>query len=127
MDVIAHYRILGSLGEGSMGAVYRAYDERLGRDVAIKLLKNRGDAGAVERFFREARAASALNHPNIVTVFEAGETDQGYYIVMELVRGRVLRTLVGRPIDLKRFTSVARQAAEALGVAHRAGIVHRDI
>jgi hypothetical protein len=126
-DVIAHYRIRAPLGEGGMGAVYVAHDERLDREVAIKVLKHRGDAEAVDRFFREARAASALNHPNIVTVFDAGESEQGYFIVMELVRGRDLRSLIGQPLGRKRLTSLTRQIAEALSVAHEAGIVHRDI
>ena len=110
-----------------MGTVYVAHDERLDREVAIKVLKHRGNVEAVDRFFREARAASALNHPNIVTVFDAGESDQGYFVVMELVRGRDLRSLIGQTIGLQRFTSLTRQIAEALSVAHEAGIVHRDI
>ncbi len=110
-----------------MGAVYRAYDERLGRDVAVKVLKNPGEPGAIDRFVREARAASALNHPNIVTVFDVGESERGFFIAMELVRGRGLRSLIGQPLDPKRLSSLVRQTAEALGVAHQAGIVHRDI
>jgi tetratricopeptide (TPR) repeat protein len=125
--MIGHYRVLDLLGEGGMGSVYRALDERLGREVALKLLKNRDDANSVERFFREARAASALNHPNIVTVFDAGEAEQGHYIVMELIRGRVLRSLIDQPCKPRQFLSVGRQSAEALAVAHAAGIVHRDI
>lgn len=81
---IGRYRILGLLGEGGMGTVYRALDPHLGREVAIKVLKKQDDAVAVQRFFREATAASALNHPNLVTVFEASEAEQRPFIVMEL-------------------------------------------
>lgn len=125
--MIAHYRVLEPLGEGGMGTVYRARDERLGREVAVKVLKRHDDAQAVDRFFREARAASALNHPNIVTVFDAGEAAQGHFIVMELVRGRGLRTLIGQPLEHTRFLNLTRQMAEALAVAHDADIVHRDM
>ncbi len=126
--MIAHYRIFDCLGEGGMGTVYRAHDERLGREVALKVLKSSGDEQAIERFFREARAASALNHPNIVTVFDAGEAEHGHFIVMELVRGRVLRSLMlGQPVALDLVVSFARQTAEALAVAHQAGIVHHDL
>ena len=121
------YEILSALGAGGMGEVYRARDTKLDREVAIKVLKKQDDALAVERFFREARAASALNHPNIVTVFDAGQAAQGHYIVMELVRGRGLRSLIGQPIDAEKLLSLARQMAEALVVAHEAGIVHRDV
>jgi tetratricopeptide (TPR) repeat protein/predicted Ser/Thr protein kinase len=126
-DRIGHYRILGALGAGGMGFVYRARDERLGRLVAIKLLKDYSDPDAIERFFHEARAASSLNHPNIVTVYDVGESKIGSFIVMELVRGRGLRALMDEPIDIETFVKVARQVAEGLAVAHEAGIVHRDI
>jgi len=124
---IGRYRILGLLGEGGMGTVYRALDPHLGREVAIKVLKKQDDAVAVQRFFREATAASALNHPNLVTVFEASEAEQRPFIVMELVRGHVLRSLIGQPIEVATFQSLARQMAEALSVAHAAGLVHRDV
>jgi predicted ATPase len=126
-SVIGRYRILGVLGEGGMGVVYRALDERLAREVALKLLKEQDDPHAIERFFRESRAASALNHPNIVTVFEAGEDVCGPFIAMELVRGQRLRTLTGQPVGIERLLSWGRQMAEALSVAHAAGIVHRDV
>jgi predicted ATPase len=126
-DLISHYRIIAEIGEGGMGKVYRARDERLGREVAVKLLKNRGDTPAVERFIREARAASALNHPNIVTVFDAGEVQDAYFIAMELVQGSDLRSLISRPFPNDRFVNLVRQIAEALSVAHEVGIVHRDI
>src|SRR4051812_11476356 len=124
---IGRYRILNLLGEGGMGTVYRALDQHLGREVAIKLLKKQDDAAAVQRFFREATAASALNHPNIVTVFEANEAEQRPFIVMELVRGHGLRSLIGQPIEVEKLQSLARQMAEALSVAHGAGLVHRDV
>ncbi|HEX5108750.1 MAG TPA: protein kinase [Vicinamibacterales bacterium] len=126
-EVIGRYRVLGVLGEGGMGVVYRALDERLGREVALKLLKKQDDPYAIERFFRESRAASALNHPNIVTVFEAGEDVCGPFIAMELVRGQRLRALTGQPVGIERLVSWGRQTAEALSVAHAAGIVHRDV
>ncbi|PWT81244.1 MAG: hypothetical protein C5B57_10875 [Blastocatellia bacterium] len=126
-DRIAHYRILGPIGAGGMGYVYRARDERLGRLVAIKLLKDHSDTESIERFFREARAASSLNHPNIVTVYDVGESDLGSFIAMELVQGRGLRALMDEPIEIATFVKIARQIAEGLSVAHQAGIVHRDV
>ena len=91
------------------------------------MLKKQDDPVAIQRFFREATAASALNHPNIVTVFEAGEDERKPFIVMELVRGQGLRLLIGQPIDVEKFQNLARQLAEALSVAHGAGLVHRDV
>jgi tetratricopeptide (TPR) repeat protein len=130
-SLIGPYRVDGLLGRGGMGEVYRAFDVRLGRAVALKMLPDhkRTDP-AVERFLREARAASALNHPNIVTVHEIGETDGGApYMVQELVEGRTLRsTLRAMPrLPLADVADVGRQVARALAAAHRAGIVHRDI
>src|SRR5215471_16914424 len=122
---VGRYLLGDRLGEGGMGVVYRASDELLARDVAVKVLKSQDDPQAVQRFFREARAASALNHPNIVTVFEAGEAEWGHFIVMERVRGRGLRSLIGQAIEVEQLVSLARQTAEALAVAHQAGIVHR--
>jgi predicted ATPase len=127
---IQHYRIDAALGEGGMGLVYRGYDTKLDRPVAIKvLLKPSVDAAeAVERFLREARAASALNHPNIVTIHEIGAIDEGhYFMVQELVDGRTLRSLVGEPMDVGTAAGIASQIARALAVAHASGIVHRDI
>ena len=128
---VGPYRVDGLLGRGGMGEVYRAFDVRLGRSVALKMLPEakRTDP-AVERFLREARAASALNHPNIVTVHEIGETEAGApYMVQELVDGRTLRSaLRSEPrLPLDQVADVGRQVARALGAAHRAGIVHRDI
>ena len=127
---IGHYRIDALLGRGGMGEVYRGLDTRLGRVVAIKILNevSVGRTGAVERFLREARSASALNHPNIVTIHEAGTTAAGdHYIVQELVDGRTLRVLIEHGVALEPLTDIARQIALALASAHAAGIVHRDI
>jgi len=126
---IARYRVLEKLGAGGMGEVYRAHDNDLDRDVAVKLLLPEGDsdAASVERFIREARAASALNHPHIVTIFEAGQVDGTHFIVMELVRGRTFRALIGQPAGVNILRDLGSQVAKALAAAHAAGIVHRDI
>jgi len=121
------YEILAAIGAGGMGEVYRARDTRLGREVAIKLLKPGADQWLVDRFLREAKIASSLNHPNIVTVFDAGETDQGFFIAMELVKGHTIRDLIRSPRPLGEVVSLVRQIAEALAVAHHAGLVHRDV
>ncbi len=128
---IAQYRIDGLLGRGGMGEVYRAFDTTLNRPVAVKMLRQgRETAPAIERFLREARAASALNHPNIVTVHEIGQTDDGgHYMVQELVDGETLRArLRAEPrLPLDAVVDVGRQIARALSAAHAHGIVHRDI
>src|SRR3954469_23341704 len=128
-SAVGPYVIDTQLGAGGMGEVYRAHDTRLRRDVAIKLISEAlsSDALAVERFIREALAVSALNHPNIVTIYETGEIDGARYIAMELVRGRTVRELVRERIDWARAADIGRQAAEALAVAHAAQIVHRDV
>ncbi len=126
----AHYEILGSLGSGGMGDVYRGRDLTLGREVAIKFLpvKYTQDSARLTRFEQEARAASSLNHPNIVTIHEIGQNDGVPYIVMELVSGRTLRALLeGRPLLTRRSLDLAAQAASGLAKAHAAGIVHRDL
>jgi hypothetical protein len=126
--VLAHFTLLEPIGAGGMGEVFRARDERLGREVALKRLPTglSTDALAVERFRREARAASALSHPNIVTIFDVGETDDGWFIAMELVRGTTLAAGRGSPWPVPRAAEVLRQCALALAAAHEAGIVHRD-
>ena len=126
----AHYEILGPLGSGGMGDVYRGRDLTLGREVAIKFLpaKYTQDPVRLTRFEQEARAASSLNHPNIVTIHEIGQSDGVPYIVMELVSGRTLRDLLeGRPLLTRRSIDLAAQAASGLAKAHAAGIVHRDL
>jgi serine/threonine protein kinase len=128
---LAQYRVTASIGAGGMGEVYRATDTRLGRDVAIKVLPaaTAGHPERRQRFEQEARAASALNHPNILTVYDIGETDGVTYIAMELVDGKTLRELLAsrEPLPTKRLLDVAAQAAEGLAKAHSAGIVHRDL
>src|SRR5215831_20934696 len=118
--------ISGTVGTGGMGAVYRARDSRLHRDVAIKVVLKAG-AQAAHRFTSEAQAASALNHPNIVTVYDVGVHDDIPYIVSELVDGTALRSLIARaPLPVREGLDLAVQMAEGLAAAHAAGIVHRD-
>jgi predicted ATPase len=124
------YEILGALGAGGMGEVYRARDPHLGRDVAIKILSRKLSEGKlnVKRFKQEAGSASALNHPNIVTIFELGEVDSTYYIAMELIEGDLLREMLraGR-IPLQTVIRIAAQIADGMAKAHVAGVVHRDL
>jgi predicted ATPase len=125
-----HYEILGALGAGGMGEVYRARDTRLGRDLAIKILSSKlSDSKLdVKRFEREAGSASALNHPNIVTIFELGQVDRTTYIAMELVEGDVLREILrAGPVPLQTVIRIAAQIADGLAKAHVAGVVHRDM
>ena len=124
------YRILGLLGEGGSGAVYRAWDPRLEREVALKILHERADAvpERAQQFMAEARAASALSHPNIVTVFDAAFDGDTPYVVSELIDGRTLRDeLRSGAILPKRLLDLATQIADGLSAAHGAGIVHRDL
>src|SRR6202162_5983548 len=124
------YEVLGPLGAGGMGEVYRARDERLSRSVALKVLPGEisADRSRLERFEKEARAASSLNHPNIVTIYDIGSSESVAYIAMELVEGRTLRDLLpSRPIALRRLLSLSAQIADGLAKAHAAGIVHRDL
>ncbi len=123
------YEILSSLGSGGMGEVYRARDPRLGREVAVKVLPAEwsSDATRVRRFEQEARSASALNHPNIVTVYDTGISEGVAWIAMERVDGSTLRDLVGGPIAVKSMLAIATQIADGLAKAHEAGIVHRDL
>jgi serine/threonine protein kinase/Tol biopolymer transport system component len=124
------YEVLAQLGAGGMGEVYRAKDGRLGRDVALKVLPTEaaGDAGRRSRFAEEARAASALAHPNIVAVYDVGESDGSVWIAMELIEGRTVRELLASgPLPARRALEIGTQVAEGLAVAHAAGIVHRDL
>ncbi|HEV2765112.1 MAG TPA: protein kinase, partial [Pyrinomonadaceae bacterium] len=129
-DRIGQYEILRPLGAGGMGEVYCARDEKLGREVALKLLPAElsSNSEALRRFEQEARAASALNHPNIVTIYEINETDRFAWIAMELVDGEDLRTILGRePMTLKTALRIATKVADGLAAAHERGIVHRDL
>jgi Tol biopolymer transport system component len=124
------YEVLAPLGAGGMGEVYRAKDGRLGRDVALKVLPTEaaGDAGRRSRFADEARAASALAHPNIVAVYDVGESDGSVWIAMELIEGRTIRDLLATgPLLSRRVLEIGTQVGDGLAAAHGAGIVHRDL
>jgi serine/threonine protein kinase len=129
-QALGHYRIEAKLGEGGMGVVYRAFDTHLDRPVAIKIL--RADATASperkRRFVQEAKAASALNHPNICTIYDIDEANGRFFIAMELLEGETLKSrIAGRPLAIDQLLDIAVDIADALDAAHGKGIIHRDV
>src|SRR4029077_17845630 len=129
-QLLGHYRVLEKIGAGGMGEVFRAHDERLGRDVALKLIRpaSSDNPDHLHRFEHEARAAAALNHPNIVAVFDVGFDGTTPYIVSELLEGKTLRhRLTEGPIPIRAATAYALQITQGLVAAHERRVVHRDL
>src|SRR5207249_3687182 len=132
-DTLGPYEILAQIGAGGMGDVWRARDKRIGRDVAVKVLPDSYAPGdeRVRRFEQEARAAGAINHPGLVTIFDVGTMNGSPYIVMELLEGETVRDAIGdvmaTPLPLRKMIDYAIQISSALAVAHEKGIMHRDL